>query len=177
MFKNKYLIIDIYYLKKMVYNLQDIIKNQNSYLESLSENEDNFISFITLKNLKSEDIFELDGVLRIQYKNKDIIPLDCWDDIPTLLIYFLNALEECAVNKTAEFYFPDQPLNIKMELQDNYINLIFEGIENKIDKILFLEEFLGISKLFFELLVKKLNYKSYENELLQIENIKSIFNL
>ena len=49
MFKNKYLIIDIYYLKKMVYNLQDIIKNQNSYLESLSENEDNFISFITLK--------------------------------------------------------------------------------------------------------------------------------
>src|SRR5690625_4501196 len=98
MFKNKYLIIDIYYLKKMVYNLQDIIKNQNSYLESLSENEDNFISFITLKNLKSEDIFELDGVLRIQYKNKDIIPLDCWDDIPTLLIYFLNALEECAVN-------------------------------------------------------------------------------
>ena len=36
MFKNKYLIIDIYYLKKMVYNLQDIIKNQNSYLESLS---------------------------------------------------------------------------------------------------------------------------------------------
>ena len=28
MFKNKYLIIDIYYLKKIVYNLQDIIKNQ-----------------------------------------------------------------------------------------------------------------------------------------------------
>lgn len=174
---NSNLTIELLYLTRDVYSLEELLKNPNSYLKNLFENEESFLSFITEQNKRRKNIFELDGVLRIKYKNKDIIPLDCYDDISTLLIYFLNALEECAMNKTAEFYFPDQPLNVKIKLEENFVILTFEESEYKLDKNLFLKEFLNISKLFFELVVNKLNYKSYENELIRIENIHKIFNI
>ena len=99
----------------------------------------------------------------MKYKDKTIIPIENFDYIPELIVYFLNALEECIEHKKSEFYYPDQPLEIKIELNNNYI----------IEKKIFLEK----AKMFFEIIRNEIGILSYDYELKRIDSLYKIYDL
>lgn len=105
----------------------------------------------------------MEGTFTIKYKDKTIIPIENFDYIPELIVYFLNALEECIEHKKSEFYYPDQPLEIKIELNNNYI----------IEKKIFLEK----AKMFFEIIRNEIGILSYDYELKRIDSLYKIYDL
>lgn len=105
----------------------------------------------------------MEGTFTMKYKDKTIIPIENFDYIPELIVYFLNALEECIEHKKSEFYYPDQPLEIKIELNNNYI----------IEKKIFLEK----AKMFFEIIRNEIGILSYDYELKRIDSLYKIYDL
>lgn len=167
--------VQICYLTRIVTNLDEMKKNRNLYAKDFFKYKEDFL--LTLKNSKSNSDFNMDGTFVITLNGKEIIPFEWWDDIPSLLAYFLNALEECLISKKAEFYYPDQPLLVQIELDEKDIILILEGFEYRLDKKIFLCAFLSKAKAFFEIIMNELNYLSYEYELTQIKKIYEGYNL
>ena len=119
----------------------------------------------------------MDGILTIKYKNKNIIPFECWDDIPSLLAYFLNALEDCLDSKMAEFFYPNQPLRIKLELKNQNIIFTFEEDTYKINKDLFLNSFLDVSKSYFNLIHYEFDRGLVSYEINKINKLYKLYNL
>lgn len=115
----------------------------------------------------------MEGTFTIKYKDKTIIPIENFDYIPELIVYFLNALEECIEHKKSEFYYPDQPLEIKIELNNNYINFVIADNNYIIEKKIFLEK----AKMFFEIIRNEIGILSYDYELKRIDSLYKIYDL
>ncbi len=168
--------IQLYYLKKKVFDLNELKLNKDLYTSNIFFNTKDFINFV--KKHRDEyidgNIFNMDGILTIKYKNKEIIPFECWDDITSLLSYFLNALEECIYSKTSEFFYPEQPLNVKLDLEGKNIDFTFEENTYRINKELFFNSFLEISQLYFELIQNEFGLESYSYELSQINKLRNL---
>ena len=182
---NNILEIEIGYLIKNVWNLEELKNKPNLYVRDVFENKEEFIYTVkenTRKNIYENnyfcgEIFHIEGIFIMKYKNKTIIPIENFDYVPELIVYFLNALEECIEQKESEFSYPDQPLEVRLELNDNYIILVVENNSYRIEKDLFLKIFLEKAKMFFEIIRYGIGVSSYGYELKKIDDLYKIYNL
>lgn len=182
---NNILEIEIGYLIKNVRDLKEFKNKPNLYVRDVFENKEEFI-YLVKENTRKKilennyvygDIFHMEGTFTMKYKDKTIIPIENFDYIPELIVYFLNALEECIEHKKSEFYYPDQPLEIKIELNNNYINFVIADNNYIIEKKIFLKIFLEKAKMFFEIIRNEIGILSYDYELKRIDSLYKIYDL
>lgn len=76
------------------------------------------------------DIQYLEGAIQIKYKDQYILGFDEWDLVVELWIYFIQSFYELEESGYVAFYFPDQPLQVKMK-KIGQENMILEVGEKK----------------------------------------------
>ncbi len=111
------MIVDIkdFYLKEQVYDLDDLIKNPNAYIGGF-----NTESLVTLMKANRKKYIEsgillIEGGIAFTSSYKEIGQLPIFDDLPSLYGYYLNAMEEYLEEGIAAFYYPSQPIGVKLE--------------------------------------------------------------
>lgn len=95
----------------------------------------------------------ISGMIEIIYYGEQIIGENEWDLVDQLWLYFINAFIQLKKQEYVEFYFPDQPLKVKMtDINGEY--LIFEVGKNKkcFPKKIFIQEMIDEAKKFFSIL-------------------------
>lgn len=182
---NNTLEIEIGYLIKNVYDLEELKNNSTAYVRDVFKNKKEFICMIKENSKKKfhsnnyihNNILYMEGIFTIKYNYMPIIPIENWDYVPELIAYFLNALEECISERESEFSYPDQPINIKLKLDNQHIILAINNNTYKIEKNLFVKTFLKKTKMFFEIIRNELGILSYDEEIKQIDNLYKQYNL
>ncbi|MCU5331996.1 hypothetical protein [Bacillus wiedmannii] len=102
-------------------SVKSYIKN-DKIITSLDNIESNFLEyFIHFDDAKCLelviDLDDMEGAIVINYCGNTILGFKEWDMIDQLWSYFINVIEELLENKNdVSFYFPDQPLEIKMQV-------------------------------------------------------------
>ncbi|PFM83698.1 hypothetical protein COJ53_30475, partial [Bacillus cereus] len=102
-------------------SVKSYIKN-DKIITSLDNIESNFLEyFIDFDNTKCLELvidFDyMEGAIIINYYGNTILGFKEWDMIDQLWSYFINAIEELFENQNdVSFYFPDQPLEVKMQV-------------------------------------------------------------
>lgn len=95
----------------------------------------------------------INSMIEIIYYGEKILGEKEWDLVDQLWSYFIDAFIQLERRGYAEFYFPDQPLEVKMT-EKNGKNLILE-IGNKkkcLPKEIFIQKMLEEAKHFFSIL-------------------------
>lgn len=95
----------------------------------------------------------ISGMIEIIYYGEQIIGENEWDLVDQLWLYFIDAFIQLEKQEYVEFYFPDQPLKVKMT-DKNGEYLIFEvGNKRKcFPKKIFIQEMTEEAKKFFSIL-------------------------
>ncbi|WP_243292419.1 hypothetical protein [Bacillus sp. FJAT-47783] len=162
-----------FYLKKKVYDLNDLIQNSESYIGGF--NNEFLVEFIE----KNRDEHVENGTLMIEgsivfisnYKEIGNIPI--FDDLPSLYSYYLNAIEEYLDNGVATFYYPSQPIEVILKKDvGRKTKLTIDEDSLVLNEQVLMEVLINNSKQFFDILLNQLKLKNYEHELNQIEAIK-----
>jgi len=117
--------LDNYILSKQ-FHVESFLKKRNveiHNLDSLSKNWENH--FFRVKDLSDEEIaeylqeesFYIEGSLCMWSYGREILSFKEWDLVDQLWAYFIDALHAIIICGEAkkEFYFPDQPLQVKIE--------------------------------------------------------------
>lgn len=97
-----------------MYDLNDLALNPFDYCVSIKYERSEAIEIIK-KNIQSNEtsqVYGIEGVVNISYKNKQIIPFTYWDDVDCLWAYLLNCIDEYIDKGSATYYFPGQPIPI-----------------------------------------------------------------
>jgi hypothetical protein len=101
------------------------IKNLTEYDASM------FISIrdeLKVKNYFNSDRFSdmyVSGYIDFVFENHIILSWKQWDLIDQLWAYIINGIREAVLNKEASFYFPDQPLLVKLQIVRDRSFLLF----------------------------------------------------
>lgn len=132
--------ISTYILKRKI-GIKNIAKD-NFYLCKDSE----CLQYIT-------DNQYISGMIEIIYYGEKILGENEWDLVDQLWLYFINAFIQLKKQEYVEFYFPDQPLKVKMT-DKNGEYLIFEvGNKRKcFPQKIFIQEMIEEAKHFFSIL-------------------------
>lgn len=99
-----------------------------------------------------EDLLALDGTITFKHKDDRIADFANLDDINTLWHYYTNALLDFLEEGYGQFYYPDLPLEIKLEKKSKKELLL--SLENQIlvcDRDFFVKEFYRAGNEFIEL--------------------------
>lgn len=101
------------FIKTYIKTIKKEIKDLNPKVK------DYFAEFETLKKtnleLEKTNYEYLEGYIYIRYGDDIIMDFYYFDNIIYLWGYFINAFEELLLEGKALFYFPDQPIEIKMK--------------------------------------------------------------
>lgn len=158
---------------KVITSLDNI---ENEYFEYFNSFDD----IGCLKYIKDFDYLE--GAIIIRYGGNNIIGFKYWDLIDQLWSYFLNAIEELVEGvDSVAFYFPDQPIEMKLKLispERILLSILNEKINLPKNELLL--SLLKGAKHFFEILKKCSDDYLIEQsniEINRIEKISSILNL
>ncbi|GEM_PF-2837393 len=166
--------IKSFFLTKDVFDLEDLMIRSDLYVGGDSNQE--LLSVV--KKQKSsyvhDGLLEIEGSVVFSNHGFCIGDLPIFDDLPTLYAYYLNAIEDYIDNGTAQFYYPSQPIKVRMENVKQGCICLSIGSE----KLVFVEaelmkKILMLAEGFFETLVKELNLRKYKYEMDQIEKIKN----
>lgn len=85
----------------------------------------------------------------------------------------MNAIEEFLDEEVANFYYPSQPIEVRLEKNTNgKTKISIDNQELLVSTDLLLNMILSNSESFFKILVNELGLKKYVYELKQIELIK-----
>ncbi|MDP6707401.1 MAG: hypothetical protein QF893_13740 [Alphaproteobacteria bacterium] len=58
----------------------------------------------------------IEGSIEVKIGRTAVLSKDVWDDVNYLWPYIGNAIEDVCQGKDAEFYYPDQPIRVKLRL-------------------------------------------------------------
>ncbi len=162
-----------FYLVKEIYDLEALKREPEEYIGGFNNNF--LVEFIEKNRNKyvENGILLLEGSVIFSSNNKEIGQIPLFDDLPTIYSYYLNAIEEYMEHGVANFYYPSQPIEVRIEKQNARqakINIDEDSLV--VNEQIFLESFINNSQNFFGILANQLKLKNYQHELAQIENIK-----
>lgn len=112
-------------------------------IKDFTDNKEDFIE---------EDIMALDGTITFKHKDDIIADFENLDDINTLWHYYTNALLDFLAEGYGQVYYPDLPLEIKLEKKSKKELIL--SLEDQIlvcDKDLFIKEFYRAGNEFIKL--------------------------
>lgn len=162
-----------FYLKKNVFDLDDLMSNPSSYIGGFNNQ---FIIDVVKDDKKKyieDGLLTLDGSLIFNEGNKEIGGIPLFDDLASLYAYYLNAVEEFMTEEVVDFYYPSQPIEVRLQkVNGNKTKISVDSQSLVIDTELLLNSILSNSESFFKLLVNELKLGKYAYEIKQIENIK-----
>lgn len=162
-----------FFLKKEVFDLGDLTNSPLSYIGGVN-NE--FMVEVVKTNKKKyveAGMLNLEGgiIFKVGYKEVGGIPI--FDDLATLYAYYVNAIEELLDEEVANFYYPSQSIEVRLEKNTNgKTKISIDNQELLVSTDLLLNMILSNSESFFNILVNELGLKKYVYELKQIELIK-----
>jgi hypothetical protein len=114
------------YIKKpkvIISSLSSLNQNFNEYFIRLDDEE-------TIKSFISDiDRDYIEGVIFAEYNGIVIMDFTYWDIIDQLWAYIISSIQDYIQNGESEFYFPDQPIRVKMKKINS--NLLLFSIESK----------------------------------------------
>lgn len=169
----KSLTIDLFILKKNVTNLEELKNNPDNYCIYFQDCSVSIKDYIDIENME-DGILSLDGGIIINYQYKSLTDETYWDDLPTLLAYMLNLVEDYINSGEASFYYPDQPLKVMLENQGKLARFSIEEKSILIDDKLLINSILDNSQKFFYNIVNELGLNKYQFELDQIKSIRKL---
>ncbi|WP_284141416.1 MULTISPECIES: hypothetical protein [unclassified Virgibacillus] len=162
-----------FYLKKEVYDLDDLSLNADSYIGGY--NNEYLVETIEKNREKHVEngILMIEGSIVFISNYKEIGNIPIFDDLTTLYSYYLNTIEEYLDNGEATFYYPSQPIEVIIK-QDigQQTEITIDENSLKVNERFLLEGLLNSSQHFFDILVTRLMLNKYQHELTQIESIK-----
>ena len=129
-----------------------------------SVEKDPFFFFVDIDNMAevsrikdSLDLDYLEGVLYMEYNGHIMMGFTLFDSVDQLWAYLLNMIEELLKSKKAKTYFPDQPIEVIMEVvsdQDLIFSLDVHTVSKwKLPTYEFLKALLLGAKDFFEKMI------------------------
>lgn len=151
-----------------------IITSLDNIENKFSEYFSVFDKIECLKYIK--DFFYIEGAIIINYNGNNIMGFKYWDLIDQLWVYFLDAIDELikGVN-TVTFYFPDQPIEITMQMiSSKQILLSLANERFCLPKKELLFSLLQGAKNFFEILKNCSDNYLIEQSNIEINRIKEI---
>lgn len=161
-----------FFLKRDVFDLGDLTSNPSLYIggfnnqfmvNTIETNKEKYIENGML-NIEGSIIFNVGG--------KEIGGILLFDDLVSLYAYYLNAIEEFMVEEIANFYYPSQPIEVRLEKGNGgKIKISIDGQSLVVSTDLLFSLILSSSESFFKLLVNELNLEKYQYEIKQIEHI------
>ena len=167
-------------------SVKSYIKN-DKIITSLDNIESNFLEyFIDFDNTKCLELvidFDyMEGAIIINYYGNTILGFKEWDMIDQLWSYFINAIEELFENQNdVSFYFPDQPLEVKMQvISQEQILLSIAGEKTYFNKDELLLTLLKGAENFFDILKEcpdEYLVEQSNNELKRIEKLLNKLNI
>ena len=167
-------------------SVKSYIKN-DKIITSLDNIESNFLEyFIDFDNTKCLELvidFDyMEGAIIINYYGNNILGFKEWDMIDQLWSYFINAIEELFENQNdVSFYFPDQPLEVKMQvISQEQILLSIAGEKTYFNKDELLLTLLKGAENFFDILKEcpdEYLVEQSNNELKRIEKLLNKLNI
>jgi hypothetical protein len=162
-----------FFLKKEVYDLNDLIQNTESYIggfnnqflvEFIEENRDEHVE---------NGILMVEGSIVFTSNYKEIGNIPIFDDLPSLYSYYLNAIEEYLDNGVGTFYYPSQPIEVVLKKEvGKKTKLTIDGDSLVVNEQVLIDGLINNSQQFFDILLNQLKLKNYKHELTQIEAIK-----
>ncbi|MBR7798344.1 MAG: hypothetical protein ACQEWU_21515 [Bacillota bacterium] len=162
-----------FYLKKEVYDLDDISQNADSYIGGY--NNENLVENIEKNRKKyvASGLLMVEGSIVFISNYKEIGNIPIFDDLPSLYCYYLNAIEEYLDNGEATFYYPSQPIEVIIKKDiGQQTKITIDENSLKVNEKFFLDSLLNNSQHFFGTLLTELKLNKYKHELKQIESIK-----
>ncbi|WP_369901459.1 hypothetical protein [Bacillus manliponensis] len=168
-----------FFLKKDVYNLQDIINNPSSYIGGF--NNEHMVNFIQNNKAKYiEDSFLLlEGSIIFKEGYKEIGGIPIFDDLATLYAYYMNIVEELLLEgrEKSRFYYPNQPIEVSWEkIKNSKIKISIDDQKKKqqliSDTDTLLKLIVSHADGFFTLLINELDLTGYQYEIDRIEKFK-----
>lgn len=150
-------------------------------ITSLDNIENKFSEYFNLfdkiESLKYiKDFYYIEGAIIINYNGTNIMGFQYWDLVDQLWIYFLHAIDELTKGvNIAAFYFPDQPIEIKIQLispKQILLSLANERFCLPKNELLF--SLLQGAKNFFEILKNCSDNYLIEQSNIEINRIKEI---
>ncbi|MDF9661478.1 hypothetical protein [Bacillus wiedmannii] len=167
-------------------SVKSYIKN-DKIITSLDNIESNFLEyFIHFDNAKCLELvidFDyMEGAIIINYYGNTILGFKEWDMIDQLWSYFINAIEELFENQNdVSFYFPDQSLEVKMQvISQEQILLSIAGEKTCFNKDELLLALLKGAENFFDILKEcpdEYLVEQSNNELKRIEKLLNKLNI
>ncbi|MYL56185.1 hypothetical protein GLW20_01540 [Virgibacillus halodenitrificans] len=162
-----------FYLKREVYDLDDLSQNANSYIGGY--NNEYLVG--NIENNRSRyvenGILTIEGSIVFTSNYKEIGNIPIFDDLPSLYCYYLNAVEEYLDNGEATFYYPSQPIEVSIKKDTGQqTKITIDENSLKVNEHSLLKGLLNNSQHFFEILLNQLKLSKYKYELNQIESIK-----
>ena len=95
----------------------------------------------------------IDGMIEIIYYGEKILGENEWDLVDQLWAYFIDAFIQLKRQGYAEFYFPDQPLKVKMTDKNGKYLILEVGDKKKcLPQGIFIQEMAEEAKHFFSIL-------------------------
>lgn len=162
---------DVFILKKKVTDLEELKNNTDEYCLVLNENLNSIKDIINSDSI-DDGILNLDGGVIIEYNYKPLTDFSFWDDLPTLLSYMLNLVEEFKENGQASFYFPSQPMKVELKKEGTKAKFSVHEKSIVVNSDVLIDDILRNTRKFFELLTNELQLSKYQFELDQIESIR-----
>ncbi|WP_242217389.1 hypothetical protein [Bacillus cereus group sp. BfR-BA-01380] len=167
-------------------SVKSYIKN-DKIITSLDNIESDFLEyFMHFNDVKClelvTDFDYMEGAIIINYYENPILGFKQWDMIDQLWSYFINAIEELLENQNGvSFYFPDQPLEVKMQfISQEQILLSIAGEKTCFNKNELLFALLKGAENFFDILKEcpdEYLVEHSNNELKRIEKLLNNLNI
>ena len=168
--------INEFILVKPVMSIKDLVSHPTKYVLTMDGDYADFINYIKNNHAQFIDdgILSIDGGVIIQINYQEITLIEQWDDLPTLWSYYLNVIEEYLENGEGEYYFPSQPIQIKLSsASKGKIRFSVDKRTIEFTSTHFFTSMIQQAETFFEMIVNDLGLLKYRSELLQIENIRN----
>ena len=162
-----------FFLKKDVFDLGDLISNPSLYIGGFDNQFLVDIVEINKEKFIEDSVLNIEGSVIFKVGGKEIGGIPLFDDLASLYAYYLNAIEEFLVEEIANFYYPSQPIEVRMEkASEGNTKISIDNQSLVVSTDLLLRLILSSSESFFKLLVNELDLNKYQYEVKQIERIK-----
>lgn len=164
-----------FFLTKDVFDLEDLMIHSDLYVGGDSNQE--LLSVVKEQESKyvHDGLLEIEGSIVFSNHGFCIGDLPVFDDLPTLYAYYLNAIEDYIDSGTAQFYYPSQPIKVKMEnVKQGCICLSIGSEKLVLIEVELMKKILILAEDFFETLVEELDLRKYKYEMDQIGKIKNL---
>lgn len=159
--------IETFILREPILDFMDFEENPNKYLVSINyqkEEAEKILKKLASK-VETDDLLYVDGVVFMEYQGQTIIPYIYWDEISALWPYVVNLIEDFITTGEGLYYFPGQPIEMKLSQKDNGIVFSVDNKKMFMDKHYFLTKVITAAVDYFDFINSTLgNQESFESQ-------------